>query len=162
MRADTSTPLTSTAAFDAFYEAQYVRAVRLARLLVDSLAVSEEIAQDAFVELLLAWDRIDSPAAYLRVAVVSRARSWGRRRAIERRHEKSVSEEAGTSDADDPLVIREALRHLTPRQRAAIVLRFYEDLTELQIAEVLRCRPGTVKSLVSRGLATMKEYLDVD
>ncbi len=149
--------------FDEFYLAHYTGAVRLARLLVDSLGVAEEIAQDAFVELFRAWARVEQPAAYLRVAVVHRARSWGRRRAIERRHaeraDRDVTPDHATGN-DTALVVRDALRALTQRQRAAVVLRYYEDLSESQVAEVLGCRPGTAKSLVSRGLASMRERLD--
>ncbi|MGH8890101.1 MAG: sigma-70 family RNA polymerase sigma factor, partial [Acidothermaceae bacterium] len=104
-----------------------------------------------------AWERLDEPAAYLRVTLVNRCRSWGRRRVLEKRQR---AEEIEEPDHDTRLVIRDALRHLTARQRAAIVLRYYEDLTEADTARALGCRPGTAKSLVSRGLETMKEYLN--
>jgi RNA polymerase sigma-70 factor (sigma-E family) len=152
-------PQDGRAAFAAFYSTHYVRAVRVAMLLVDSRAVAEELAQDTFVEVLQAWERIDEPAAYLRVSLVNRCRSWGRRRRLEKR--QRVDDRVGP-DQDTALVIRAALRRLTSRQRAAIVLRYYEDLTEADTARVLGCRPGTAKSLVSRGLAAMKEYLDAD
>ena len=62
----------------------------------------------------------------------------------------------------DPVAVavRDALAALTPRQRAAVVLRYYEDLPERDIAAALGCRPGTVKSLLARGLRTLKEHLD--
>jgi RNA polymerase sigma-70 factor (sigma-E family) len=147
------------AAFATFYATHYVRSVRIAVLLVDSRAVAEELAQDAFVEVLQAWGRIDEPAAYLRVSLVNRCRSWGRRRRLEKHQQ--VDDRVGP-DQDTALAIRAALRRLTSRQRAAIVLRYYEDLTEADTARVLGCRPGTAKSLVSRGLASMKEYLDAE
>jgi RNA polymerase sigma factor (sigma-70 family) len=152
-------PRVDRTAFEAFYAAHYVRAVRVAMLLVDSRAVAEELAQDTFIEVLQTWDRIDQPAAYLRVSLVNRCRSWGRRHRLAKR--QRVDDRVGP-DQDTALVIRAALRRLTSRQRAAIVLRYYEDLTEADTARVLGCRPGTAKSLVSRGLAAMKEYLDVE
>lgn len=136
---------------------RYGAMVRLAVLLVDSQAIAEEVVQDCFVRLHPRFDRIDDPVAYLRRAVVNGCRSVGRRQTMERarlRVERPVAAELGADELLD------ALAGLPPRQRAALVLRFYEDLSGPQIAEVLGCRPGTVKSLIHRGLAQLREVVE--
>jgi RNA polymerase sigma-70 factor (sigma-E family) len=147
-------------AFAAVYAELYPRMVRLARL---SLAVghgggAEEIVQDAFVQLLRNWDRVESPAGWLRTAVVNGCRSAGRRRRVARRNQPSAP--LPVVDDADALAVRDALRSLSPRQRAAVVLRYFEDLPEREIAELLGCRPGTVKSLLARSLLRLREVLD--
>jgi RNA polymerase sigma factor (sigma-70 family) len=89
---------------------------------------------------------------------VNGCRSYGRRRAREHRH-RVADVEPVVFDAG-AIAVREALQVLTPRQRAAVILRYFEDLPEREIAEVLGCRPGTVKSLLSRSIAKLKESLD--
>lgn len=93
---------------------------------------------------------------WLRTAVVNRSRDWIRRQGIERRHAPAAVEPLA---ADEGIAMREALKAVTPRQRTAIVLRYYEDLPETEIADTLGCRPGTVKSLLSRGLRTLRKEL---
>ena len=114
--------------------------------------------QDAFVQVLRRWDSVEYPLTYLRIAVVNGCRSSGRRRRLERRTLEPRDEPV----VFDPVAIavRDAIRTLAPRQRAAVVMRFYEDLPEREIAAVLGCRPGTVKSLLSRSIAKLKESLD--
>jgi RNA polymerase sigma-70 factor (sigma-E family) len=136
---------------------RYPAMVRLATLLVDSQAVAEEVVQDCFVRLHPRFDRIDDPVAYLRRAVINGCRSVGRRRALERSTLRAERPTAAELGADELL---DALAMLPARQRAALVLRFYEDLTGDQIAEVLGCRPGTVKSLIHRGLARLRDVVE--
>jgi RNA polymerase sigma factor (sigma-70 family) len=88
---------------------------------------------------------------------VNGGRSWGRRRALERRHARPP--ETPVIDPDG-IAVRDALRVLNARQRAAVVLRYFEDLPEAEIAKVLGCRPGTVKSLLARSMPKLKEALD--
>lgn len=150
------------ATFDELYARHYPIMVRLARLTTGQLALAEELVQDAFTELLRRRDEVRDPSAFLRRAVVSRSTSWLRRRLLERRHrtaEPTVAAPAPAGDADT-VAVRTALRRLTPRQRAAVFMRFYLDLPETDIAEALGCRPGTVKSLLNRSLVTMRGYLD--
>jgi RNA polymerase sigma factor (sigma-70 family) len=101
--------------------------------------------------------------AYLRRTVVNLSRSHVRRRMVERaflkRETAAAEREAArwpTSSFEDREVLWRALGRLPERQRVAIVLRFYEDLPEMQVADILRCRPGTVKSRVSRGLEALR------
>jgi RNA polymerase sigma-70 factor (sigma-E family) len=143
--------------FDDLYRSQYARLVVLARLMTGSLAHAEEIVQDAFVQLYRNWSSIEYPLTYARIAVVNGCRSHGRRRAVELRHPPSRPEPV-VMDAG-AIAVRDALQVLTPRQRAAIVLRYFDDLSEAQIADVLDCRPGTVKSLLSRSKETLKGVL---
>ena len=141
-------------------------AVRLAYLLTGDRALAEDLVQEAFVRLagrLVHLRDPDAFPAYLRRTVVNLANSHFRRRKVERtfleRERSQVA--ASTTRAPDGGVeerdqMWQALEDLPPRQRAAIVLRFYEDLPESAIAELLQCRPGTVKSLLSRGLEGMR------
>ncbi|HEX3622888.1 MAG TPA: sigma-70 family RNA polymerase sigma factor [Acidimicrobiales bacterium] len=136
---------------------RYAAMVRLATLLVGSQAVAEEVVQDCFVRLHTRFDGLDDPAAYLRRAVVNGCRSVGRRRALELRRLRAARPAVAELGADEML---DALAKLPARQRAALVLRFYEELPAAQIALALGCRPGTVKSLIHRGLAELRKGLE--
>jgi RNA polymerase sigma-70 factor (sigma-E family) len=141
-------------------------AVRLAYLLTGDRALAEDLVQDAFVRLAGRLVHLRDPGAfdaYLRRTVVNLSNSHFRRRRVERAYlerERAVFEPGATRRPDGSFEDREelwkALQRLSERQRAAIVLRFYEDLSEAQVAEILNARPGTVKSLVSRGLETLR------
>jgi len=130
--------------------------VKLATLTTGSVALGEEIAQDAFEQLHRNWNTVHHPRTWLRTAVINRSRDWVRRQGVERRHAPTAT---APQSADEGVAMRDALKAVTPRQRAAIVLRFYEDLPETEIAVILGCRPGTVKSLLSRGLRTLRKEL---
>jgi len=149
-------------AFAAVYAELYPRMVRVARLSLGgagNAGAAEEIVQDAFVQLLRNWDHVESPAGWLRTAVVNGCRSWGRRRVIRRRNQPQPRVSVALDDGD-ALAVRDALRSLSARQRTAVVLRYFEDLPEREIAELLGCRPGTVKSLLARSLLRLREVLD--
>lgn len=142
--------------FEELFTQRWARMVKLATLTTGSVALAEEVVQDAFVQLHGNWEEIEQPVPWLRVAVINRCHSWTRRQILERRHAIPAND---TVAADDGIAMRDALAAVTPRQRAAIVLRFYEDLPEAEIANLLGCRPGTVKSLLTRGLRTLREEL---
>jgi len=141
--------------------------VRLAYLMVGSTSVAEDLVQDAFARMHRHWDNAEHPKAYLRTSVVNACRSHLRRAALERaykRHPSVVGDAAGShpggshmAEADE---LFDALAVLPSRQRAALVLRFYEDLSEADIAVALGCRPGTVKSLLHRGLAELRKVVE--
>lgn len=151
---------------DARYEEEMPGAVRLAYLLTGQQALAEDLAQDAFLRVASRIRRLRDPAAfrrYLRRAVVNASNSHFRHERIVRQHLESEGAEprrdvdpadVGTHDA-----LTEALDHLPPRQRTAIVCRYYLDLSERETARVLGVRTGTVKSSVSRGLAALREHL---
>ena len=142
-----------------FYLAHYPAMVRLAYLTTGSRAAAEDVVQDAFVEWYRRRAAIREPAAYLRRAVVSRCVSWVRRRVVERRHRPTFDDATAGPDAD-LVAVRRALAGLRPRQRAAVFMRYYLDLPEADIAAALGCRAGTVKSLLHRSLASLREALD--
>jgi RNA polymerase sigma-70 factor (sigma-E family) len=142
--------------FEALYTEAYARMVRLAHLLVGSNARAEELVQDAFVRVYARWDGIEHPKAYLRQAVVNACRSH-RRRHLRESNWRPEHVPAGVADEVNDL--RDLLAKLSGRQRAAIVLRYYEDLPEAEIAALLGCRPGTVKSLLARGLAQLRDVI---
>lgn len=124
------------------FSTQYASLVQLAFLLGRSNAIAEELVQDAFAQLLRRWNKIDYPKAYLRATVINLCRSHLRRTVLDRRR---LSLRA-TAAVDSPDEMSDALARLSSRKRTAIVLRFYGDFTEAQIASALNCRPGTVKS----------------
>ncbi len=141
------------------YAREYDGLVRLAYVTTGSLGAAEEIVQDVVAGWLGRAEQVREPSAYLRRAVVSRCTSWVRRRILERRHSGAAEPSPAEPVHSDTAVVRQALRRLKPRQRAAVFLRYYLDLPETEIAEILGCPVGTVKSLLHRSLATMKEYL---
>jgi RNA polymerase sigma-70 factor (sigma-E family) len=138
------------------YRNRYADMVRLAFLLTGSSAEAEEIVQDAFVRVRRRIDRVDNPSAYLRTSVVNGCRNRYRRILVERRHQPPAQGVA--YDRVDEL--SDALATLATRQRTVIVLRFYAGLSEAEIAKVLGCRPGTVKSLCHRGLAELRRVIE--
>ena len=138
------------------YEGSWPAMLRLAKLLVGSDAAAEDVVQDAFVAVSSRLPELDNPAGYLRTAVVNRARGWHRRAAVRRGHRPDPPRVVGEPELDETW---HALRRLPYRQRAVLVLRYYEDLSEAEIAEVLGCRPGTVKSATHRALARLRKEL---
>jgi RNA polymerase sigma-70 factor (sigma-E family) len=143
-------------------------AVRLAYLLTGDRALAEDIAQDAFVRLAGRLVHLRDPGAfgaYLRRTVVNLSNSYFRRRKVERAYLQRTAPPDGegptSSDrlVEDRADLWQALARLPGRQRAALVLRYYEDLPERRVAELLNCRPGTVKSLVARGLETLRREI---
>lgn len=154
------------------YRSHYAELVRLAALLVDDRGVAEEVVQDAFVSVARRRERApldDAQAvpAYLRSAVLNGARSALRRRAVRRRHLRSVEPPPDAPSADVAALAHEetrrvltALRRLPGRQREVLVLRYYADLSEAEIAETLGISPGSVKTHAHRGLASLSETLE--
>lgn len=143
------------------YRVEQPGMVRLATLLLGDAARAEEVVQDAFVRLHPHVDRTERPGAYLRTTVVNLCRNQGRRQAVAARHPLEPPPAAPPPELPADLSpVWLALHTLPDRQREALVLRFYLDLPDDQIAEALGARPGTVRSLVSRGLAALQEVLE--
>lgn len=143
--------------FDDVYGALWPVIVRFAQLQCGSFAVGEELAQDAFIGLYRHFARVDSPQAYLRRSVIN---------ADSRRRGRAARERVALSGVRDEVTpppeldgMWQLLTRLPARQRAVLVLRFYEDRPEAEIAVLLGCRPGTVKSLAARGLARLRREL---
>ena len=144
--------------FEEFFATRFAELSRLAFLLTGSSAVSDEIAQDACEQVLRRWDEVEHPRAYARRAVISGARSWGRRRS--RRGSYAVAETDGAVGLDaDALAVRDVLADLPVAEREVLVLRFFADLRVDDIASALDIPAGTVKSHIHRGLVRMKKEL---
>jgi RNA polymerase sigma-70 factor (sigma-E family) len=142
--------------FARFYREQYGSALRLAWLLTGSRSVAEDIVHDVMTRMYRTRDRIREPAPYLRRSIVHGVRMWQR---DERRRAIRLTRLAGQPSREPPPNDRmlDAVRRLPYRQRVVIVLRYWGDLTEVEIAAALGCRPGTVKSLASRALDRLRE-----
>ncbi len=155
--------------FEEFAAAALPGLLRFGHVLTGDPLRAEELVQQALVSTWQRWKRIqhDQPYAYVRRAMVHTHTSWWRRS----RRETPLPvgfDPAGASGPDLASLSAErdrtfsALRLLPPRQRAVIVLRYYEDLSEADIAAVLGCSPGTVKSQASRALRTLRTHLSPD
>jgi RNA polymerase sigma factor (sigma-70 family) len=142
--------------FSGFYRERYVAMVRLAVMLVDQHELAEDIVQDAFVAVHRERDQIVNATSYLRTAVVNACRDEQRSRARARlRPEPRPPDPAGETD-----YLRDLIRSLPARQRAALVLRFYEDLPFDEVASALGSRPSTAKSLVRRALIKLRKEIE--
>ena len=145
------------ATFTVFYRSEYPSAVRLARLLVPEGA-AEDLAQEAFSRLHGRFDTLDNPPAYLRRTVVNLGRTWHRKRLREAdRLGQAPRAEAVDLGAREML---DAIDVLPYRQKAVVVLRYWLDLSEAEIAEILDCRAGTVKSLGARALRRLRKAVE--
>lgn len=152
----------------ALYAAHRLPLVRMAILLVDDQASAEDVVQDAFIGLHRNQDKIRDPQAavgYLRTSVVNHARSVLRRRGTARKHLRSTEAEA-TGGADGDVLLAEehrevlaAVRTLPPRQQEVLVLRYWSNLSEAEIAEALGISRGAVKSQASRAIDKLEQLL---
>jgi RNA polymerase sigma-70 factor (sigma-E family) len=143
----------------------YPGLVRMACLLLDERGAGEEVVQEAFVRVYQSWSRVDAPLRYLRATVMNLARSRMRRRLVARRRVEpastpSLSAEEHLVLLDDQQEVLDAMRSLPRRQRECLVLRYYLDLSEAEIASTLGISNGSVKSHASRGLAALAKHLE--
>jgi RNA polymerase sigma-70 factor (sigma-E family) len=142
--------------FADLYRSEYATMVRVAWLITGSPAQAEDLVQDAFVRVGRRYDRVRDPAAYLRVAVVNTCRNELRRT---RRMSSAPLPERAVAD-QSMVELLDALTVLDHRQRTAIVLRFVDDRSDDDIASILGVRTATVRSLVFRGLAQLREVVE--
>ena len=141
-------------AVTALYGTHYRPLVRLAALLVRDVATAEEVVQDSFMAMHASWRRLrdtDKALSYLRQAVVNKSRSVLRHRMVVDRNAPkppplAPSAEQGAMTELERSAVISALRRLPPRQREALVLRYYCDLSEAQIASAMGISPGCVRS----------------
>jgi RNA polymerase sigma-70 factor (sigma-E family) len=149
----------SESQFREFVEARSLALRRTAYALTGDLHRAEDLVQGALIKLAGRWHKIDDPEAYVRRIIYHDHASWWRRRSS---REISVPETPDRTDGDAAervdrrLDLQRALLRLTPRQRAVILLRFYDDLHEREIADILGCSVGTVRSQTSRALAKLR------
>jgi RNA polymerase sigma-70 factor (sigma-E family) len=142
--------------FEGFYRAQHEPMLRLAYLLTQSRAVAEDLVHDSFIRVQPRFASLDAPVAYLRRTVTNACYSYHRHRRVE--EAVPVEPPASVDAAHDEMW--DALAGLAPRRRAALVLRYYLDLSEADIASALGCRRGTVKSLTHRGIDDLRKVLE--
>ena len=144
--------------FERLFVAERMPMVRLAALLVGSRAVAEEVVQDAFASVSERWDGLDRPGGYLRTAVVNGCAQVLRRRSVEDRH-RPVTLEIPDEIPERLIDLRSALDRLSNRQRIVVVLRYFVDVPDDEIARTLDVRPSTVRSLARRALAVLRKEL---
>jgi RNA polymerase sigma-70 factor (sigma-E family) len=152
--------------FETFFRMRSPALLRAAYLLTGDRHLAEDLVQEALARTHRVWSRLvaeGSPEAYVRRVMYNlQASRWRRKQFTEVRTDR-VPEGSGhrdeAGDAVDRLALRTALRALPVRQRATVILRYFEDRSEAETAEILGCRVGTVKSHLSRGLARLREHL---
>ena len=160
---------TDRLSYDELVRANERSLLRLGLMLSGSVHTAEDLVQTIFARAHRKWDRIGSlenPAAYLRTMVVNEFLSWRR---LLKNHEIPLAEPLD-QPADDDIGARQAQRDATwrllaalpRRQRTVLVLRYYEDLPDDEIAELLGIAPGTVRSNAARGLATLRDKLPAE
>lgn len=157
-------PSDRPAGIDALFIHEYASLARLAFLLTDDRSTAEEFAMEAFARALASWRRIgsmDRPDLYLRRIVVNLCSSNIKRRGIERRANARAAAQlldVPAMPAPEPSILK-AVAELPVRQRACVVLRYYEDRSEAEIADVLKCSVGTVKSQLSKAREKLEQGL---
>jgi len=161
-------PRSADEAVGVLYTAHWYPLVRLATLLTRDASMAEELVQDAFISLHRRWTSLADPGAahgYLRTTVINNARSALRHRGVEERYrqpgppEPAGPEERAVQATEDARVMA-ALRTLSRRQQEVLVLRYYADLSEQDIAQTLGLTKGAVKSHAHRGLAALRAALE--
>ncbi|GAA4253095.1 SigE family RNA polymerase sigma factor [Dactylosporangium darangshiense] len=149
--------------FEQFVRLRYTELLQTAYLLTGSVATAEDLVQSCLLKIMPRFERIAEPMPYLRRAMVNQRTSWWR--AV--RRELLSASPPEPDDPDDPswgfaersMLVTE-LSRLPERMRAVLVLRYWEDLSEADTAEILGCSVGTVKSQASRGLARLRTVLE--
>jgi RNA polymerase sigma-70 factor (sigma-E family) len=152
--------------FVEFFTTAWPRLLRTTYAVCGDAQVSEDAVQDAFVKAYAVWGRVrraDDSFAYLRRMAINEVFSRKRKASSRRERLSAAVPEPRRAGSDDPFragdEVWAAVVALPPRQRAVVVLRYYEDLSEAQIADALGCRPGTVKSQASAAMATLRARL---
>lgn len=150
----------------AFIHQEHRRLVGLLALQVGRVAVAEELAQDALTRLCEHWPRVRRMAnrrGWLNRVAINLANSWWRRRYAERRANRRHGPEQSVVEPQttDVVAVREAVSALPPRQRTVIALRFYEQLSVAETAELMGCAQGTVKSLTHKAVSRLRTHADL-
>jgi RNA polymerase sigma factor (sigma-70 family) len=152
------TPHAPPRTFDEVYRDERPKLVRTAYLIVRSQHVAEELVHDGFVRLHQNFAEVERPGGFLHTAVVHLCLTWLKRRDMEqdrlRRLDEPVDAEA------EPDELWDAIGRLDPDRRVVVVLRYYQDLSYEQIAEVIGCPIGTVRSRLNRGVADLRREIE--
>jgi RNA polymerase sigma-70 factor (sigma-E family) len=152
-----------TEGFAQFVEARERALQRTAYLLTGDWALAEDLVQTALARAWPRWERItrrDDPEIYVRKVLVNTWTTWNRRRWRGEKPSAEVPDAVAAGDVAEEVTVRVGLRgalgSLTPRQRAVLVLRIYDDLPEAQVAHLMNCAVGTVKATMSQALARLR------
>jgi RNA polymerase sigma-70 factor (sigma-E family) len=157
-------------AIAAMYDTEYRSLVRISVVLVGDVGTAEEVVQECFIAMYAAWRRlknVDKAVNYLRRSVVNRSRSVLRRRIVADKHvpkhepDMPSAEQGAITQLERAAVIA-ALRSLPARQREAIMLRYYLDLSEEEVADAMRISRGAVKSHTARAKAALRAVLEAE
>ena len=150
--------------FRTFYESEGRRVRELAMFLVGDRDLAADLAQEAFLRAYRAWNRIrrKDPGPYVRRALVNLCKNTYRRKAVESKHwaPPPAGVPSHASNVHETVRVTQALSELSPMRRAAVVLRYYEDMSDEQISSMLDRPLGTVKSDIRRSLKQLKPLLD--
>ena len=150
--------MTDRSGFDEFVHARGAALARTAYLLTGDHHLAEDLVQAALVQAAKHWERIEtSPEAYVRRTMYHQNISWWRRRRLAESPLGSYDAPVPAADPTLRLTLEQALRRLTPRQRTVLVLRYFEDLTEVQTAAALGISSGAVKSMSRQALRRLRD-----
>jgi len=154
----TGRQVTAAESFDAFVLARSRKLLRTAYLLTQDHSLAEDLVQTALAKAWFAWSRIEGgdPEPYVRKIMVNTYSTWWRRRWNGEQPTDELPERAAPAGTEEPTDIWRVLQRLPRRQRAVVVLRFYEDLSEAETARILGCSTGTVKSQTSKAFAKLR------
>ena len=147
--------------FADFYRGHWREAARWAAAVVGRVDVGEEIAQDVFARLSGRYPSLDNPVGYLRTAIVNAARSWLRAEGRSRQREQRAADVAGAASGSTvvDVDVLAALDTLPERQRLVVILRYWADWADDDIASSLGCPASTVRSLARRGLERVRKEM---
>jgi len=158
--------------FEAFCLGQNAPLIRMLTLYCGDVEVARDLTQETLARAWVHWKkvrRMDRPDLWLRRVALNLGNSYLRHRKVERAARPRARPDEATIEADGPggptadrLLVRGALAQLSDRQRTAVVLRYLDDLSVEQTAELMRCSPGTVKKLVARGLTALRGLIGED
>lgn len=153
---------TTDPSFSEFVLARQGRLRRAAYLMCGDVDLAEDLVQEALIALAEKWESVDHPDAFVRKVIYrQRVSRWRRTRQevlVDRLPDRGVGD--GAQERARDAEIHAALRALPPRQRAALVLRYFEDMTEAQAADVMGVATGTIKSLSHQGMAKLRADLE--
>ena len=150
------TPVEHREPFEEFYRRELARQVRRAALILGDNTAANDVVHDAFTTLFARWGSVTEPGPYLQRMVLNGCRDQARRT---RRFHRLLPRLATRTSTQPSEILSDVLAGLPFNQRAAVVLRYYESLTEAEIAAVLDCPTGSVGPWITRGLATMRKAL---
>jgi DNA-directed RNA polymerase specialized sigma24 family protein len=145
--------------FADFYDSHRREAMQLAWLLTHDESLCDDVVHDAFAAVLPRFESLDRPEAYLRVVLVNRIRERARRRDRERRRHDLYTAAVDRFDAGPTGGVIDVVAKLPLRPRTVVVLRYWAGLTDAELGEVVGVRPGSVRSILSRAMAQLREEL---